>query len=152
MSTENQNQPMFSLQKIYIKDLSFENPNAPQVFTGSDNQPQIKLDLGVEHRQVSEQHWEVSLKINVIAMHSKDESVLFEVEVEQAAIFLLQNIPEEHIPVVLGVDCPTILYPYTRQIISSMTTEGGFMPLLLEPFNFASAFQNSQQQAQQEAN
>ena len=147
MTKEKQEQPVFSVQKIYTRDISFENPNAPQVFSG-ENQPKIELNLGVQNRQVSEDHWEVSLKVSVLAKDAESDKVVFEVEVEQAGLFLLQNIPEEHIAVVLGVDCPAIIFPYTRQVISQLTVDGGFVPLLLEPFNFAAAYQNSQEQQQ----
>ena len=146
-TNEEQSQPVFSVQKIYTRDISFENPNAPHVFS-SENQPKIELNLGVQNRQVSEDHWEVSLKVSVLAKDSESDNVLFEVEVEQAGLFLLQHIPEEHIAMVLGVDCPTIIFPYTRQVISQLTVDGGFVPLLLEPFNFAAAYQNSQEQKQ----
>jgi len=144
MSDEQQNQPVFSLQKLYTKDVSFENPNAPQVFMDNESQPKITLNLGVENRQIDDEHWEVSLKVSVLARADKEDSVIFEIEVEHAGIFLMQHIPEEHVPVLLGVDCPAIVFPYTRQLVSQLTVDGGFMPMLLEPFNFAAAYQESQ--------
>ncbi len=148
MTKEEQNQPVFSVKKIYTRDISFENPNAPQSFTTAENSPKIELNLGVQNRQVSEDHWEVSLKVSVQAKDSESDNVIFEVEVEQAGLFMLQHIPEEHLPVVLGVDCPAIIFPYTRQIISQLTVDGGFIPLLLDPFNFGAAYQSSQEQGQ----
>jgi preprotein translocase subunit SecB len=146
VTNEEQNQPVFSIKKIYTRDISFENPNAPQSFTAAENSPKMELNLGVQNRQVSEDHWEVTLKVSVLAKDSENDSAIFEVEVEQAGLFLLQNIPEEHLPVVLGVDCPAIIFPYTRQIISQLTVDGGFIPLLLDPFNFGAAYQSSQEQ------
>jgi len=140
--------PVFSLQKIYVKDTSFENPNAPGIYTVPDNQPKFQVNLGVEHRQLDTEHWEVSLKISVISHASNNEQVIFEIEVEHAAVFYLKNIDEEHLPVLLAVDCPTIIFPYTRQIISQLTTDGGFMPLLLEPVNFRAVFENSRAPAE----
>jgi len=145
---EEQKQPIFSVQKIYIKDISFENPNAPQAFSAAETSPKIELNLGVQNRQLNEDHWEVSLKVSVLAKDGESDSVLFEAEVEQAGLFILQNIPEEHLPVLLGVDCPAIIFPYTRQMISQLTVEGGFIPLLLDPFNFAAAFQSGQDEQQ----
>lgn len=149
-ANETQNQPEFSVQKIYTRDISFENPNSPQSF-GINENPKIDLNLGVENRQVGDDHWEVSLKVSVLARAGENNDVVFEVEIEQAGLFLLKNIPEEHVASVLAVDCPTIIFPYTRQIISQLTVDGGFMPLLLEPVNFAAAYQNTlaQQQEQQ---
>ncbi len=148
MTKEEQKQPVFSIKKIYTRDISFENPNAPQSFTAAENSPKIELNLGVQNRQVSEDHWEVSLKVSVLAKDSESDNVVFEVEVEQAGLFVLKNIPEEHLPVVLGVDCPTIIFPYTRQLLSQLTVDGGFIPLLIDPFNFAAAYQSSQEQQQ----
>ncbi|HCS12428.1 MAG: protein-export chaperone SecB [Zetaproteobacteria bacterium CG06_land_8_20_14_3_00_59_53] len=137
---EHNEQPIFSVQRIYTKDISFENPNAPQVF-GAAEQPKIDLNLGVNNRQVDEHLWEVSLKVSALARNTEDDKVIFEVEVEHAGLFLLKNIPDEHILRVLGVDCPTIIFPFTRQLVSQLTSDGGFMPLLLDPFNFAVAYQ-----------
>ncbi|MFQ5344475.1 MAG: protein-export chaperone SecB [Mariprofundus sp.] len=138
--------PAFSLQKLYIKDISFENPNAPAVFTIPHDQPKIEMNLGVNHQQIDEDHWEVTLKISIITRNSDGEKLLFEVEVEHAAIFYLKNIDPEHMPLLLAVDAPTIIFPYTRQIISQLTIDGGFMPLLLEPINFRAAYESSQTQ------
>jgi preprotein translocase subunit SecB len=142
---------MFQVEKIYTKDVSFENPKAPQVFS-AQGQPKIEIGLNVGHQQVGDDHWEVSLKINVVARNNQDDDVLFEVEVEQAGIFLIRNIPEERMATLLSVDCPTIIFPYTRQIISQLVGDGGFMPLILEPVNFVAAYQNSQEQAQKTVN
>ncbi|TLS69059.1 protein-export chaperone SecB [Mariprofundus erugo] len=154
MSIEQQDSPIFSIQKIYIKDISFENPNAPEIFTSAASQPKIEMNLGVTNRQLDEENWEVALKISVLARESESERVLFEIEVEQAGIFYIKNIPVEHIAPVLAVECPAIIFPYTRQIVSQLTVDGGFMPLLLEPFSFGAAYENSlkQQQAQQPLN
>lgn len=149
MSNDNQNQPQFSIEKIYTKDISFENPNAPEVFV-SEGQPKTEMNLNIENRQVDENHWEVSLKITALARNSQDDSVLFEVEVEQAGLFLAKNIPEEHMPALLSVDCPTVIFPYTRQVISQLVSDGGFMPLLVEPVNFAAMYQHNLAQAEQQ--
>jgi len=138
-------QPIFSVQKIYTKDISFENPNSPKTF-GAEKQPRIELNLGVNHRQIDENFWEVSLKVTALARADEDDSVVFEVEVEHAGLFLLKNIPEEHIPQLLAVDCPTIIFPFTRQLISTLTADGGYIPLMLDPFNFAVAYQQSLEQ------
>ena len=146
---EQNQQPIFSVQKIYTKDISFENPNAPQTF-GAEKQPRIELNLGVNHRQVEENLWEVSLKVSALARSDEDDSVVFEVEVEHAGLFLLKHIPEEHIPQLLAVDCPTIIFPFTRQLVSTLTSDGGYIPLMLDPFNFAVAYQQSLEQQNQE--
>ncbi len=144
--------PVFNIQKLYVKDISFENPNAPEVFTVQNAEPNVELNIGLENKQLDAEHWEVTLKVSVIMRDDKNDKVLFEIEVEHAGLFFIKNIPEEHMLNLLGVDCPTILFPYTRQIISQLTVDGGFMSLMLEPVNFAGAFEanRAQQQEQQE--
>jgi len=142
MTTE-ANTPVFNIQKIYVKDISFENPNAPEVFTMQEVQPNVDMNLALENQQVDTDHWEVTLKVSAIMRDQTTDKLLFEIEIEHAALFFMQNIPEDKMQIVLGVDCPTILFPYTRQLISQLTVDGGFMPLLLEPVNFGAAFEAS---------
>lgn len=146
---ETQEKPVFRMQKMYIKDLSFENPNAPEVFTMKHkSEPNVELNLQLNNRKVDDDHWEVALEITA-KIASKDDSskVLFILEIEHAGVFLLKHIPEEHLPMVLGVDCPTLLFPFTRQVVSQVSVDGGFMPFLMEPINFMALFQNSQKES-----
>ncbi|EAU54603.1 protein-export chaperone SecB [Mariprofundus ferrooxydans] len=140
--------PAFSLQKIYVKDISFENPNAPGIYTLPASQPKFEINMGVAHKQVDADHWEVSLKISITSHESQNEQLLFEIEIEHAAVFYIRHIDEEQMPILLGVECPTIIFPYARQLISQLTIDGGFMPLLLEPVNFRALFENSRAQAE----
>ncbi len=144
--------PQFRLQKMYIKDLSFENPNAPQVFMPQAGQePNVELNLKLSNRKIDELHWEVSLHVNAEVTNKKeDNKSMFVMEIEHAAIFYLNNIPEEHLAMVLAVDCPTLLFPFTRQIVSQVSVDGGFVPFQMEPINFMALFQN--QMKQQKAN
>ncbi len=144
--------PVFSIQKLYVKDISFESPNAPEVFAIPDVQPHVELNVTMENQQVNEEHWEVSVKVSATMHDKKNDKLLFEVEVEQAALFFMQNIPEDHLPAILGVECPTIIFPYVRQLVSQLTVDGGFMPLLLEPVNFGAAFEASRAEQQQTIN
>jgi len=150
--TTSEESPIFSLQRVYVKDISFENPNAPEVFNLSGTPPKIEMNLGLSNRQVSDEHWEVSLKVAATTREQESDKLLFEIEVEHAAVFFMKNIPAEHIPGLLAVDCPTILFPYTRQIVSQLTVDGGFMPFMLEPVNFRGIYENQlqQQTAEQE--
>ncbi|MDX8388509.1 MAG: protein-export chaperone SecB [Ghiorsea sp.] len=139
--------PIFRLQRVYMKDISFENPNAPEIFERSGSkQPKVDMNLAMNHRKVADDHWEVSLKITVETRDQDTDKLLFEIEVEQAALFYMKNIPEQHMAMVLAVDCPTIILPYTRQIVSQLTVDGGFMPFLLEPVNFRALFENKLQE------
>jgi len=143
-------EPIFRLQRVYVKDISFENPNSPEIFAQSGNQPKVDMNLTLNHRKIGEEHWEVTLKVSAETREQESDKLLFEVEVEQAALFYLKNIPEEHLPMVLAVDCPTIILPYTRQVISQLTVDGGFMPFLMEPVNFRGLFESKTQEASSE--
>ncbi len=150
MSSDNQqaageSNPQFRMQKMYIKDLSFENPNAPDVFINQQStEPNVELNLKLNNRKIDENHWEVSICINAEVKHKGDnEKTLFILEIEHAGIFFLKNIPEEHLAMVLGVDCPTLLFPFSRQIVSQVSVDGGFIPFQMEPINFMALFQNS---------
>ena len=142
--------PILRLQKMYIKDFSFENPNSPEIFRANQrSEPNVELNLQLNNKKIGDDHWEVAIEINAKVVTKEDESqVLFILEVEHAAVFLLRNIPEQHMPMVLGVECPTLLFPFTRQIISQMSVDGGFMPFLMEPVNFMALFQNAQKNKQ----
>jgi len=130
--------PVFRLQKMYLKDLSFENPEAPDVFLAK-GEPKVDVNLGL------------TLAITAKVTNSQTEKTLFIIEVEHAGVFLLKNIPAEHLPPVLAVECATLLFPFTRQIISQVSVDGGFMPFLMEPINFHALYENSKkQQASQE--
>jgi preprotein translocase subunit SecB len=145
----NANMPAFRLEKLYLKDISFESPNTPDVFFLQDQEPKVGMNLKMTNKKIDEKHWEVCLEISATITDTKSDKTLMIVEVEHAAGFLLDNIPEEHIEQVLHVDCPTILFPYTRQIVSQVSVDGGFMPFLMEPINFPALFQAKKQKVQE---
>ncbi len=145
--------PEFRMQKMYIKDLSFENPNAPQVFTDRQKmEPAVEVNLQLNNKQIDADHWEVSLQITSKVSSKEDGKVLFILEIEHAAVFMLRNIPNEHMTMLLGVDCPTLLFPFTRQIVSQVSIDGGFVPFLMEPVNFMALFQNAKKKKEEENN
>ena len=144
--------PIFNLQRIYVKDISFENPNSPEIFAESNKQPKVKMSMDLSHRKVNDEHWEVCIKINAETRVQESDKLVFEIEVEQAGAFFFHNIPEEHVPLLLNVDCPTIIFPYTRQIISQLSVDGGFMPFTLEPVNFNALYQAKLQEAKAKEN
>jgi len=149
----NNDTPALSLQKIYVKDVSFENPNAPDIFVAEGMEPNAEMNISVGNKVVSDDHWEVSLKINAKMKDKVSGNVLYEVEIEHSGLFFLKNIPEDHLRPVLCIECPTIIFPYTRQLISQLTLDGGFMPLLLEPVNFRALYEASlQAESQQQEN
>lgn len=149
--------PELKMQKMYIKDLSFENPNAPEIFLMKQGEePNVEVNLQLNHKQINQDHFEIALEITAKILgksqESGEEKVMFILEIEHAAVFLVKNIPAEHMEMVLGVDCPTLLFPFTRQIVSQISIDGGFAPFLMEPINFMALFQNAQKQKEQETN
>ncbi|MEJ2033572.1 MAG: protein-export chaperone SecB [Deltaproteobacteria bacterium] len=148
--TNQADMPAFKVQKLYIKDLSFENPNAPEVFMGNFGEPKVDINLGLNNKKLSEDHWEVTLSVTAKVTKNDDGKTLFIIEIEHAGIFLLKNIPEQHLPAVLAVECPTMMFPFTRQIVSQVSVEGGFVPFLMEPVNFLAIYENSKKRQAEE--
>ena len=145
--------PEFRMQKMYIKDLSFENPNAPDIYVAqAEKPPEVDVNLQLNHKQVNEDHYEVCLEITAKIINKELDKTLFILELEHAGVFFLKNIPEEHLNMVLAVDCPTLLFPFTRQIASQVSVDGGFVPFLMEPINFMGLYQNSLKQKQEKTN
>ena len=126
-------QPSFAVQKIYVKDISFETPNSPQIFQ-KKWQPAVNMDLENSFRKLDENYYEVVLSITVTV--SFENEVVYLVEVQQAGIFQLMNIPEEILDRMLNTMCPNILFPFAREVISDLVTKGGFPQLLISPVSF----------------
>lgn len=141
-----EHQPQFALQRIYTKDVSFEAPNAPAAFT-KEWQPEIKLDLNSGARKLDEQHFEVTIKVTITATNAEETAFL--VELEQAGLFTIANIPEEQLQPMLGAMCPNILFPYLRESVDSLVVKGGFPALMLAPINFDALYQQRLMQEQQ---
>lgn len=145
---QQQTQPVFSIEKIYVKDLSLEVPNAPQVFLERDT-PRVDVQLSTKATPIDDGHYEVVLSVTTTA--SLGEKTVFLVEAHQAAIFQIRNLPQESIDPVLSITCPNILFPYARETVSDAITRCGFPPFLLAPVNFEVLYQQRvQQQAGQE--
>lgn len=123
----------FAIQKIYVKDVSFEAPAAPQVFT-QEWQPQHNLELNTSAKAIAEDVYEVVLALTVTA--TNQEKTAFLVEAQQCGIFTVAGFPEADLAAMLGSYCPTILFPYARETVSELVTRGGFPQLLLAPVNF----------------
>lgn len=137
--------PVFRMQKMYIKDLSFESPNAPKIFLETSQEPKVDFNLQVKNTKIDDDHYEVALGITAKVLDKKaDDKVMFIIEIEHAAVFLLKNIPSEHLARVMAVDCPLMLFPFTRQVVSQVSVDGGFMPFLMEPINFVALYENAQ--------
>lgn len=135
---ENKN---ISILTQYLKDISFENPNAPKSLQPSETQPEIKISVDVNAQKLSEQNdFEVVLKITSSAKRTKEEN-LFLCEVSYAGVFRLNNVPKEELEPILLIFCPSMLFPYMRRIISDTVRDGGYPPLMLDPIDFARLYQ-----------
>ena len=143
---EQDQSPVFQIQRIYLKDLSLEQPNSPQVLL-EQTQPQVDIQLGMAAEAIAEGVFEVTVTGTVTT--KVGERVLFLVEAKQAGIFEIRNIPPEQQQGVLGVACPQIIYPYLRAIVSDVCTRAGFPPILLAEVNFQAMFEAQQAQMSQ---
>lgn len=138
MTDEKQPEASFSVEKLYIKDFSFEAPNTPNVFLEQE-QPQIDIKMDIEHNSLGEAGmYEVVLPLSVTA-RTKDKTY-FLAEVHQAGVFHIRGIADEDMPLVLEINCPNILLPFAREAVSSMIGRGGFPPVLINPVNFEALF------------
>jgi preprotein translocase subunit SecB len=144
-STDSSKEPGFRIQRIYLKDLSLEQPNAPQIlFVAAE--PQVEVEVDVAVTRLSNEIFEVALIATVTA--KVDSKVLFLVEAKQAGIFEFSNIPTEQIDPMLGIACPTILYPYLRSNIADTISRAGFQPIHLNEINFHGMYEHRIMQAQ----
>lgn len=133
----------FGIQRIYVKDISFESPKSPKVFL-EEWQPELDLDIGTKTEVLGEDMHEVVLTVTVTVKMKKE--VVFLVEVQQAGIFSLKKFPEDQLRPMLGSFCPNILYPYAREAVTDVVIKGGFPQLYLAPVNFDALYQQHEQQ------
>lgn len=139
--------PQMSLQRFYLKDCSFESPNAIQAFQHmSEWKPQMNLNLSSTNSPVGDNAREVVLKVEVEV--KQDDKTLYLVEVQQAGLFLIAGIEGEDLKQILASYCPSLLYPYAREAVSDLVAKGGFPQLLLQPVNFDSLYRQAREQAE----
>ena len=136
----------FQIEKLYVKDLSLEIPHAPKIFT-EQVQPELQVQIGTEANNFAEGYYEVTVTATVTAKIG--ERTLFLAEAVQAGIFALRGIPAAELAPVLGIACPTVVYPYLRETISDLVSRGGFPPVLLSPLSFEALYLQQQQNAAQ---
>ncbi len=139
------NNPVFQIQRIYLKDLSLEQPNSPQILL-EQGQPQVEINLGLGAGPIGDGIYEVTVTATVTT--KVNDKVLFLVEAKQGGIFEIRNIPEDQLQPIIGIACPGIIYPYLRAIVSDVCTRAGFPPVLLSEVNFQAMFEAQQAQAQ----
>ena len=138
-----QKQAVFSLDKIYVKDISVEIPNAPKIFLNRE-QPNIELNISFNSEELDPGVYQTTLHGVVSAKVGTEQ--MFLIEIDQAGIFQMQNLPPEQLEILQNIECPNMLFPYLREAVTDLTTRAGFLPVVLAPINFAFLYQQKQAQ------
>lgn len=146
MADEQQQDKQFQIQRVYVKDLSFESPNSPMVFS-QEWKPEINIGIDSKIGNMGNGLFELVLTVNVEA--KQDDKTVFLVEVQQAGIFLLQGFEQNEVDQLLGIAAPNILFPYAREAVSDLVTKGSFPQLVLSPINFEAIY--AQKMAEEQA-
>ena len=144
MATDTNTTPMFQIQRIYLKDLSLEQPNSPQILL-EQGQPAVEINLTLGAEPIADGMYEVTVMATVTT--KVNDKTLFLVEAKQGGIFEIRNIPEDQLKQILGIACPNIVYPYLRAIVSDVCTRAGFPPVMLSEVNFQAMYEAQQAQA-----
>ena len=144
MADDTNTTPMFQIQRIYLKDLSLEQPNSPQILL-QPGQPAVEINLTLGAEPIADGIFEVTVMATVTT--KVNDKTLFLVEAKQGGIFEIRNIPEEQLKQILGIACPNIVYPYLRAIVSDVCTRAGFPPVVLSEVNFQAMYEAQQAQA-----
>lgn len=142
-----QQQAVFNIEKLYVKDISLEVPNAPKVFLERE-QPQVDMELSTKGDKIDEGFYHVELKLTVTAKYPTQ--TLFLAELSQCGVFQVRGVPEADMEAVLSVACPNILFPYAREVVSDLTNRAGFPPVVLAPVNFEGLYMQRLQQQKAE--
>ena len=148
MADDTDNAPMFSIQRLYLKDLSLEQPNSPQILL-EQGQPQVEINLGLGAEVVAESTYEVTVTATVTAV--VNTKTMFLVEAKQGGIFEIRNVPEPTLCQLLGINSPGIIYPYLRAIVADVCTRAGFPPVTLSEVNFQAMYEAQADAARTEA-
>lgn len=146
-TAKEQPQPGFAMEKVYIKDLSFESPNSPVIFT-KQWQPKVKMDLNTKHTVIDQNVHEVAVTITLTV--TVEDMTAFIVEVQQAGIFRISGLEGLQYHHAVGAVCPNLIFPYLRETIDSTVVKGGFQPIMLAPVNFDAMFAQALQKKQQQ--
>ena len=136
----------FSIQKLYLKDVSFESPNSPAVFADGEWQPEVNIQLNSSNKSIGQDTYEVDLRITITAKQNKKTAFL--VELTQSGIFTVAGFEQDNLRGMLGAYCPETLFPFAREAIAELVSKGGFPPLLLAPVNFNALYMQQAQQQQ----
>ena len=137
---------LVSLQTMYIKDVSFEAPNSPGVFLEEEVLPETKINLANTHDKIGDDSYDVCLKVRVESTYN--DKTIFVAEVEQAGVFVIRGYTEDEVKGLIAVFCPNTLFPYIRELVSSLVTKAGFPALLLQPINFDALYAQAIEEAE----
>ncbi len=148
MAEQQSADPVFQIQRVYLKEASLEQPNSPAILLEQE-QPSVDIQLGVEAQQAADGVFEVCVTATVTT--KMKERTVFLVEVKQAGIFEIRNVPQEQMNAIMGIACPQIVYPYLRSNVSDIVTRAGFPPVYLAEINFQAMFEQQQLEAQKAA-
>ncbi len=136
--------PVFQIQRVYLKDVSLEQPNSPEILLNQE-QPAVEIQLGVDAKPVADGLFEITVTATV---HTKiEDKTVFMVEAKQAGIFEIRNVPSEQMGALLGIACPQIVYPYLRGNVADVIQRGGFPPVHLAEINFQAMYEQQQAEA-----
>lgn len=131
--------PVLNILTQYIKDFSFESPNAPNSLRAREKAPAINISINVNANNLGDDMFDVTLTLNARA--GEDDDVMFNIELVYGGVFRVQNFPEEHIMPIVFIECPRLLFPFARQIVADASRNGGFPPLMIDPIDFGAMFQ-----------
>jgi preprotein translocase subunit SecB len=148
MADESINTPVFQIQRMYLKDLSLEQPNSPGILL-DQTQPQVDINLALAAEPVAEGMYEVCVTATVTT--KVGDKTLFLIEAKQAGIFEIRNLPQDQVEGIVGIVCPQMIYPYLRAIVSDVCTRAGFPPVILSEVNFQAMFEAQQAQRAEQA-
>ena len=147
MSEQKTSKALFEIRKVYVKDISYESPQTPQIFT-RDEEPTIDVQIRMDNTLLDKENGFYESVITVTVTAKTDADTVFLCEIQQAGIFQITNASDEELEIALEVACPTTLFPYVRETISEMVGKGGFPQLLLNPINFESMYRRKNQEEQ----
>lgn len=133
--------PSMNLIGQYIRDLSFENPGAPASILGGSGNPGFSVNINVAVKKQADEIYAVELALNAKA--ERENAILFNVELVYGGVFRLRNIPEDQLPPLLMIECPRLIFPFARQVLASVTQQGGFPPLMMDPVDFSQIYRQN---------
>lgn len=141
--SDSQQNVVFSIQKIYIKDISYETSDVPEIFTQQGGAPQVNVQFAIKNSVLDEENGLYEVEMTVTVKATMADKTVFLVEVKQAGIFRIKGIDSDQLPILLQMKCPDVLLPFAREVINDLVTKGGFPQLMLAPVNFEALYEQN---------